>query len=90
MSYEHTQKIGERFDQAVALIRDASYNARQLTEVLGVSRPTVHRIIVDLRRRGYVIRAVRDGSGWHYELAGKTPPETPKSNLKRETNEDVF
>jgi len=76
MPYERTQKIGERFEQAIALIKNASYNARQLSKVLAVSRPTVHRIIVDLRRRGYTIRAVRDGSGWHYELVGKALAKT--------------
>jgi biotin operon repressor len=82
MPYERTRKIGERFEQTVRLIKKGSHNARQLSQVLGVSRPTVHRIIVDLRRRGYAIRAVRDGKGWHYELVGKKSAKTPGRRIK--------
>jgi len=40
-------------------------------EALGVSRPTIHRMITELRRRGKVIRAIRDTNGWHYEMANE-------------------
>ncbi len=68
MPYERTNQIEQRFQRAIKLITQNSHSARQLAEALGVSRPTVHRIIAELKRRGYVIRAVRDECGWRYEI----------------------
>ena len=70
MPYERTKKIEDRFGQAVALIRDQDLSAGKLAEQLGVSRPTAQRIVAELKRRGYPIRAVRDEHGWHYETGG--------------------
>lgn len=39
-----------------------------LAETLGVSRPTVVRLVEDLRELGCGIVAVRDGMEWFYEL----------------------
>jgi biotin operon repressor len=81
MSYERSRQIEQRFQRAVELITENSHSARHLAEALGVSRPTVHRIIVELKRRGYVIRAVRDEYGWRYEcLSG---PRSEKSKIDR-------
>jgi biotin operon repressor len=85
MPYESYQRIGERFKRAVALIQYGSYNARQLADDLKVSRPTVHRMVVELRRRGNNIRAVRDGNGWHYELEGKHHLTVHSTSNKRRT-----
>lgn len=68
MHYERTRKIEQRFQQAIKLIGQNSHSARGLAEALAVSRPTVDRIVAELKRRGYVIRAVRDECGWKYEL----------------------
>ncbi len=77
MPYERALQIEQRFQQAIKLITQNSHNARQLAEALSVSRPTVQRIVAELKRRGYVIRAVRDEHGWRYELGSK--PHLEKS-----------
>ena len=69
MPYERTQQIEQRFEETVELITKKRLNANQLALELEVSLPTVQRIITELRRRGYRIRAIRDESGWRYELA---------------------
>jgi len=68
MPYERSQQIEKRFQQAIDLILSKSVNARQLADILGISRPTIQRMITELKRRGYVIRSVRDDHGWKYEL----------------------
>lgn len=72
MPFERTNKIEQRFDQAVRLISKTKVNARELAMALGVSRPTVHRIITELKRRGYPIRSIRDDQGWRYELTSES------------------
>jgi DNA-binding transcriptional regulator LsrR (DeoR family) len=73
MPYERVQEIEQRFQRAVNLISNNSLNARQLAIALGVSRPTAQRIVAELKRRGYVIRSVRDEQGWQYELVSSPP-----------------
>jgi len=81
MPYERTQQIEQRFVQAVNLIRREQLNAGQLASALGVSRPTVQRIITELKRRGHAIRSVRDDSGWRYELIQKPVSSSSHSIL---------
>jgi len=71
MPYERTQQIEQRFLKAVELIGRERLNAGQLSSVLGVSRPTVQRIIKELKRRGYAVRSIRDDHGWKYELVDR-------------------
>ena len=71
MTYERSRIIEERFQKALALIKQRRLNAGQLALELGVSRPTVHRIITELKRRGYSIRSVHEEHGWSYELIKK-------------------
>ena len=68
MTYERSRIIEERFQKALALIKKKRLNAGQLALELGVSRPTAHRIITELKRRGYSIRSVHEEHGWSYEL----------------------
>jgi biotin operon repressor len=68
MTYERTRLIEQRFVKTIELITKKQLNAGQLALELGVSRPTVQRIITELKKRGYAIRSVRDESGWCYEL----------------------
>ncbi|MCK4782434.1 MAG: MarR family transcriptional regulator [Desulfobacteraceae bacterium] len=68
MLYERTRQIEHRFQKAIVLISKKQMNAKKLAFELGVSQPTVQRIITELKKRGYVIRSVRDESGWRYEL----------------------
>ena len=55
------------------LIRNHRMNTRQLSSQIGVSLPTIQRIIAALRQRGYQIRAIRDEHGWSYELTKDAP-----------------
>lgn len=73
MPYERARQIEQRFQLVVKLIEEDSLNARKLAASLSVSQATLHRIITELRRRGYVIRSVRDTQGWRYELASYPP-----------------
>ena len=78
MPYERSLRIEERFRQTIALIEEGCGNASHLSEALGVSRPTVHRIIAELKRRGNAIRSVHDGEGWRYEIT-QTPSQGGRS-----------
>ena len=71
MPYERSRKIEERFQETVSLIKKRHFNAEQLAAELGVSRPTVQRIITELRQRGYSVRSVHDEHGWRYEVTNK-------------------
>lgn len=77
MYYARYNKIEARFQRAVSLIWGFKANTETLVEQLKVSRPTLIRIINELRRRGFTINVVRDSTGWHYEathLWGKQLP----------------
>jgi len=74
MPYERSRKIEERFQETVSLIKRNRLNAEQLASELGVSRPTVQRIITELRQRGYSVRSVHDEHGWRYEMTNKRRP----------------
>ena len=76
MAYERGRRIEERFQETVTLIKRRHLNAEQLASELGVSRPTVQRIITELRQRGYAVRSVHDELGWRYELTDRRRPNT--------------
>ena len=76
MPYERSRRIEERFRETVSLIKRKHLNAEQLASELGVSRPTVQRIVTELRQRGYAVRSVHDELGWRYELIDKRRPNT--------------
>ena len=68
MPYERSRIIEERFGRVVGLIGEGCSTSAELSDALGVSRGTVHRIIAELRRRGFSIRSVREEKGWSYEI----------------------
>ena len=68
MAYERSRRIEERFEAALALIKKRRLNSGELALELGISRPTAHRVVTELKRRGYLIRSVREEHGWCYEL----------------------
>lgn len=84
MPYERSKKIEDRFAKTISLIRDKHLNAGQLAEALNVSRPTVQRIVTELKRRGYPIRSVHEENGWRYEMLAKsrTSKKTNKEQNK--------
>ena len=69
MPYERSRLIEERFGLVVELIQKGCSTTAELANELNVSRGTVHRIIAELRRRGFAIRSVREEKGWSYEIA---------------------
>jgi Mn-dependent DtxR family transcriptional regulator len=72
MPYQRSRTIEERFQKTLTLLKHKRLNAGQLAHELDVSRPTAHRMISELKRRGYSIRSVHEEGGWSYELAGKS------------------
>jgi len=68
MYYERTNKIEKRFKRAIELLRTGNMTLDSLAKELDVSRPTVLRIVGELRRRGYKVRSVHETSRWQYEL----------------------
>jgi len=67
MYYERSRKIVQRFDRMINLLLDEP-NVAMLMKELGVSRPTVLRMINELRSRGYVVQTVHDTWGWRYAI----------------------
>ena len=55
MPYERSRIIEERFGRVVGLIGEGCSTSAELSDALNVSRGTVHRIIAELRRRGFSI-----------------------------------
>ncbi|MGD0856046.1 MAG: MarR family transcriptional regulator [Dehalococcoidia bacterium] len=82
MSYEKSQKIYARFCQLINLLMDEPDVAR-LTRELGVSRPTVLRMIKELRRRGYVVQTVHDTWGWRYAILHQNRNPVVRGDLAR-------
>lgn len=76
MPYERSRLIEQRFQQTISIIREHCVNAGQLATELEVSRPTVHRIITELKRRGHAIRSVREADGWRYEISQPSPHDS--------------
>ena len=73
MPYERSRQIEQRFGLVVDLIQEGRSSSADLSAELNVSRGTVHRLIAELRRRGFTIRSVREEKGWSYEIT-KFPP----------------
>ena len=69
MPYERSREIERRFETAIDLITKKKLNSKELASQLGVSVPTAQRIVTELKRRGYLIRSVRDEMGWQYEIS---------------------
>ncbi len=69
MPYERSREIERRFETATDLITKKKLNSKELASQLGVSVPTAQRIVTELKRRGCLIRSVRDEMGWHYEIS---------------------
>ena len=68
MRYQHSLEIHERIELVLGLIKTGEYSTPALAEAVGVSIPTVSRIVAALREQGHDIQAERTGSGWRYVL----------------------
>lgn len=71
MLYKRSQEIEKRLYDLLELVRCDRHSTPTLARTLGISQPTVSRCLTALRERGYSIRAVKDESGWWYELAAE-------------------
>ena len=72
MPFERSLEIERRLDDVLRLIRTGRYSTPMLAEEVGVSIPTISRIVAALREQGHDIRAERHDGGWRYVLGGKT------------------
>jgi biotin operon repressor len=68
MLYRRSREIENRLQQIVGRLRFERHTTHSLARALETSEPTISRSISALRERGYVIRSVRDNSGWRYEI----------------------
>lgn len=71
MFYQHSLEIQERLETVLALIETGRYSTPTLAKKVGVSIPTISRIVAALREKGNEIRATRKGTAWHYTLVRK-------------------
>lgn len=71
MPYQQAREIERRLQALVSLVREGRHATPALALALDTSEPTVARCLKALRDRGYKIRSVRGGGGWHYELVGE-------------------
>ena len=68
MRYQQTIEINERIETVLHLIEQGEYSTPALAEHVGVSIPTISRIVAALRERGHDIQAERTSKGWRYVL----------------------
>jgi uncharacterized membrane protein len=68
MYYERTKKIEDRFKRAVDLLSGEGTTLNEVTKELGVSRPTFFRMIAELKRRNFKVRAIREDSEFRYQI----------------------
>ena len=69
MPYERSQALEQRLQDVLGLLRAGGYSTPTLAEHLGVSQPTVARCLTALRKRGYLIKAIKDQRGWSYRMS---------------------
>jgi biotin operon repressor len=67
MLYQRSRTIENRLRDVFKLIRNGGHSTPTLAHKLDISQPTISRCLTALRERGYVIRSVKDDSGWSYE-----------------------
>ena len=73
MRYQQTLEIHHRLETVLRLIGTGKYSTPALAETVGVSIPTISRIVAALRVQGHDIRAERTKSGWRYVLTSPRP-----------------
>jgi predicted DNA-binding transcriptional regulator YafY len=86
MRYQQSQKIEQRLQAVLSLIRTGRYSTTALAKEVGVSIPTISRIVAALRGRGYDIRAEHHQNNWRYVLAAN--PRTSKPRARSTQSRD--
>jgi len=66
--YQQTLEIHERLEAVLRLIKTGRYSTPALAEEVGVSIPTISRLVAALREQGHDIQAERTSKGWRYIL----------------------
>ena len=74
MPFERSLEIERRLSEVLHLIRTGQFSTPMLAEEVGVSIPTISRIVAALRERGHDIRAERSEGGWRYFLSEEAMP----------------
>lgn len=75
MRYQQSLEIHDRLEAVLQLIETGEYSTPALAKQIGVSVPTISRIVAALRERGHDIQAERTSKGWRYLLKGTASPK---------------
>jgi tRNA G26 N,N-dimethylase Trm1 len=73
MRYRQSLEIHDRLEAVLELIETGRYSTPALAKAVGVSVPSISRIVAALRERGHDIQAQRTSKGWRYVLARTDP-----------------
>jgi hypothetical protein len=73
MPFERSLEIECRLTDVLRLIRTGRFSTPKLADEVGVSIPTISRIVAALRERGHNIQAKRTRRGWQYVLKAGRP-----------------
>lgn len=87
MRYQHSLEIHDRIEEVLGLIKTGRYSTPALAEKVGVSIPTISRIVAALRDMGHDIQSEKTKQGWRYALRSQTDPRgttVTKGQTKRE------
>ena len=79
MRYQQTLEIHQRLTTVLRLIGTGRYSTPAIAEKVGVSIPTISRIVAALREQGHDILAERTSKGWRYVLRGTGRRSNPSS-----------
>ena len=82
LRYQQTIEIHLRLETVLELIGTGQYSTPALAEEVGVSIPTISRIVAALREQGNDIRARNNGNGWRYILARKADGSSQMNQQK--------
>ena len=83
MRYQQTLEIHQRLETVLQLIGTGRYSTPALAETVGVSIPTISRIVAALRAQGHDIRAERHEGSWRYVLVQPKPSREEKTSKPR-------
>lgn len=81
MPYERSQALEKRLQDLLSLLREGGHSAPTLARKLDISQPTVARCLAALRKRGYMIRALKNRQGWAYHLSADGLPAARPEDL---------
>lgn len=71
--YQQTLEIHERLETVLRLVKTGRFSTPALADEVGVSIPTISRIVAALRDQGHDIQAERTSKGWRYVLKAGRP-----------------